>query len=211
VKLPPPSAPTAKGEAARAAILETAARLFARKGYRATSISEIAEQAGINRAMISYYFASKAGLYRAIIAAAVEDVRAGLDGGDFDYGASDSERSLVRAFAAMLSRRPEFPAMVVSEMIEGGAMLDDQAVTALRGFSQLTDRVLAESRLRPQARTYDPQIVHLICVGALIHFMVTRPYREAMWDRPSWTSTKPGLDQFVETLADFMTRALREG
>lgn len=40
-------------------ILETAEALFAKKGFDGTSVRDIAEEAGVNIAMISYYFRSK--------------------------------------------------------------------------------------------------------------------------------------------------------
>ena len=40
-------------------ILEVAEKLFAENGYDGTSIRHISKKAGINIAMISYYFGSK--------------------------------------------------------------------------------------------------------------------------------------------------------
>src|SRR5450631_2571981 len=40
-------------------LLDTAEHLFSRKGFDGTSVRDIAEAAGINTAMISYYFGSK--------------------------------------------------------------------------------------------------------------------------------------------------------
>ncbi len=53
-------------------IIETAERLFADKGFDGTSVRDIADEAGINVAMISYYFGSKEKLMEAIF-----DVRIG--------------------------------------------------------------------------------------------------------------------------------------
>lgn len=47
-------------------IIETAESLFASKGFNGTSVRDIAEEAGINVAMISYYFGSKEKLMEAI-------------------------------------------------------------------------------------------------------------------------------------------------
>jgi len=47
-------------------IIETAERLFAARGFDGTSVRDIAEEAGINIAMISYYFGSKEKLMEAI-------------------------------------------------------------------------------------------------------------------------------------------------
>ena len=47
-------------------IIETAERLFASRGFDGTSVRDISEEAGINIAMISYYFGSKEKLMEAI-------------------------------------------------------------------------------------------------------------------------------------------------
>ncbi len=47
-------------------LIETAERLFSKKGFDGTSVRDIAEEAGINVAMISYYFGSKEKLMEAI-------------------------------------------------------------------------------------------------------------------------------------------------
>ena len=47
------------GEASKKRILETAARIFAQKGYSGARIDEIAKEAQVNKALIYYYFESK--------------------------------------------------------------------------------------------------------------------------------------------------------
>ncbi|MDB5222240.1 MAG: TetR/AcrR family transcriptional regulator [Chitinophagaceae bacterium] len=47
-------------------IIETAEELFAKKGYEASTVRDIAEEAGVNIAMISYYFGSKEKLLEAL-------------------------------------------------------------------------------------------------------------------------------------------------
>ena len=48
-------------------ILETALGLFGRNGYEATSIRDLSAEAGINVAMINYYFGSKEKLFEQVI------------------------------------------------------------------------------------------------------------------------------------------------
>jgi AcrR family transcriptional regulator len=55
------------GDERRAQIIEAAAELFARKGFRGTKTREIAEAAGVSEAMIFKHFATKEDLYGAII------------------------------------------------------------------------------------------------------------------------------------------------
>ena len=47
-------------------ILDAAEKAFARHGYAATSLREIALRAGVNAALVQYYFGSKEGLFSAI-------------------------------------------------------------------------------------------------------------------------------------------------
>src|SRR5207302_2065112 len=47
-------------------IIEKAEYLFAHKGFEATTVRDIAEEAGVNIAMISYYFGSKEKLMEAL-------------------------------------------------------------------------------------------------------------------------------------------------
>lgn len=47
-------------------IIESAEQLFASKGYDATSVRDIAQEASVNIAMISYYFGSKEKLLHAV-------------------------------------------------------------------------------------------------------------------------------------------------
>jgi TetR/AcrR family transcriptional regulator len=56
----------AKGDP-RQRILDAATRVFARKGYSASGVREIAAEAKVNLAMVSYYFGGKAGLFEAIL------------------------------------------------------------------------------------------------------------------------------------------------
>lgn len=50
-------------------IMDVALMLFADKGYDGTSIRDIAQKAGVNIAMVSYYFGSKEKLFEAIFIA----------------------------------------------------------------------------------------------------------------------------------------------
>lgn len=56
-----------RGERTRASILEAAERLFADRGYTNTRLADVAEQVGIRRASIVYYFRDKRELYEAVL------------------------------------------------------------------------------------------------------------------------------------------------
>ena len=56
----------------RARMLDAAEALFARSGFDATSVRDVAARAGTSPGSINYYFGSKAGLIRAVLARVAE-------------------------------------------------------------------------------------------------------------------------------------------
>lgn len=62
----------------RAKLLNAAEKLFARQGYAEISTRQIAAAAGLNAALISYYFGSKQALYREIFKSRLEEINFGL-------------------------------------------------------------------------------------------------------------------------------------
>ena len=56
-----------KDENSKQKILNSATKLFARKGFDSVSVREICKDANVNLCMISYYFGGKKELYNAII------------------------------------------------------------------------------------------------------------------------------------------------
>ena len=60
-------------------LLESAERLFALQGFEGTSVRDIAEDAGVNIAMISYYFGSKEKLMEALFEKRLGDVKSRVE------------------------------------------------------------------------------------------------------------------------------------
>ena len=70
-------APAKRRDAARTrqALLEAARARFASDGYAATTVRDIADDAGVNVALISRYFSSKEGLFEACLTTAADEFR----------------------------------------------------------------------------------------------------------------------------------------
>ncbi|WP_189332717.1 TetR/AcrR family transcriptional regulator [Actinoplanes ianthinogenes] len=69
----------------RQLLLDAARRRFATAGYAETTVRHIADDAGVNVALISRYFASKEGLFEAALTASFTELRAAA--GDVDPAA----------------------------------------------------------------------------------------------------------------------------
>src|SRR5688500_3815363 len=65
--------PKSDGEKTRRAILASALRLFAEKGYFGTSLRDIARDVGVRESALYNYFSGKEALFHALIDAAHEE------------------------------------------------------------------------------------------------------------------------------------------
>lgn len=73
---------TARSEQARRtrqAVLDTAQRLFASRGYAATSLQDIADEMGVVKANVYYYFHTKGSLLTELLSERISDLEALVD------------------------------------------------------------------------------------------------------------------------------------
>lgn len=76
----PVSPPAVPDPVARERLLKAAIRLFTQKGYAATSVREIVEEAGVTKPVLYYHFKSKEGLYLAALNEGITEYRTLLEG-----------------------------------------------------------------------------------------------------------------------------------
>jgi AcrR family transcriptional regulator len=81
----------------REQILDAATRAFARAGFTATSLDDVAGEAGLTRVMLYRHFASKADLYRATLDRACTRLAVAVGSDNFD---DESIPALLRAASA---------------------------------------------------------------------------------------------------------------
>ncbi len=112
-------------------IMKAAKTEFAARGYQGARMAVIAESAGVNKALIHYYFKSKEGLYKAVLSTAMGG---GEKGTDIDlpvYFGSESLSSsqklyLIVYIMTMITLKcvdDEMNDIVLWEMAEGGEFM----------------------------------------------------------------------------------------
>ncbi|MDB6163005.1 MAG: TetR family transcriptional regulator [Xanthomonadaceae bacterium] len=161
--------PPGDGPDQRERLLDAALACYSRKGIAATSLRSIASEAGVNPALVHYYFGDKLQLQDAVVQervmAAFETVRAPL------LRADGNVASLVAGFVSgmgdAISRYPWLPALWVREVLcEGGALrslLMDRVAPAIPQV--LATRFAAAQgagELNPQL---DPRLLVVSLVG----------------------------------------------
>jgi AcrR family transcriptional regulator len=126
-----PQRPEKERDAARsrAAILDAAERLFAERGYDATSLNEVGAAAGVSRGTPGYFFGSKADLYQAVLERAFSEVREAVRAGRARAHASNHAPDAILAGAVsdyfdFLAARPNFIRLIEREALGGARQLE---------------------------------------------------------------------------------------
>jgi AcrR family transcriptional regulator len=112
-------------ERSRAAILQAAERLFATKGYEATSLTDVGAAAGVSRGTPGYFFGSKPELYQAVLDHSFNEVREAVRAGRARALASSQTADAILAGAVsdyfdFLAARPNFVRLIEREALSGG-------------------------------------------------------------------------------------------
>ena len=98
-------------------IMQTAMQVFIDKGWHGTKMQEIADKAGINKALLHYYFRSKEKLYAKIF----EFLISGFVGDLFklfDDKLTFDEflRKFIYSYIDLISKNPKIPMFLIKEL-----------------------------------------------------------------------------------------------
>jgi AcrR family transcriptional regulator len=130
-----------EGATSRSAILNAATNEFARMGLAGARIQSIAQEAGVNVALLYYYFETKENLYAAVLDQVFSNwaqrVSPALEG---EGSPREKVMAYVEAYFDFIAESPHRPRLVQQEMMQLGS----------RGFGDL--QVMARKHVRPVHR-----------------------------------------------------------
>jgi AcrR family transcriptional regulator len=192
-------------------ILDAAERLFAARGFARTTIKDIGREAGVNSALLYYYFADKDQLYREVLRRFVTRLIARTAGALTAAGPPDARlRAFVTAQAETLAANPDFPRLMVRELAESdGAHAVEQfhllASTTFRRLCELIEEGQRDGLFR---KDLDPRFAAISTVSQVVYFYIARPaIRVLLRTGPAGPSTGMVRD-FARHAADFALAAL---
>jgi TetR/AcrR family transcriptional regulator len=98
-------------------IFAAAHEIFTQKGMDGAKMQEIADLAGINKALLHYYFKTKEKLYeavaRGVVGKAIPVIRQMLEG---DQPLEEKIRHFIDFYVNLISRNPFIPLFIISEI-----------------------------------------------------------------------------------------------
>lgn len=173
------------GRAKEALILEAAMDIFVEKGWNGARMQEIADRAGINKALLHYYFRSKRNLYNRIIESVFGSFFSQIDlaladGRTFE----DILRRFIDVVVDIIAARPRIPVFIMHELSIGGpnvlevlkSSVDRKGMTLPQRMIAIIRREARAGRIRP---VDGPQLM-ITLLGSCIYYFAAEPIVEAM-------------------------------
>ncbi|HUX13149.1 MAG TPA: TetR/AcrR family transcriptional regulator [Spirochaetia bacterium] len=168
-----------------ARILRAAMDIFVEKGWSGARTQEIADRAGINKALLHYYFRSKENIYDKIIEKVFTTFFTALDEAlKDDKPFEEVIRQFIYTVVDTIDANPNIPRFIMHELSQGGKnakgiltrVVGRSGVSLPQRMVMLISRELAAERIQP---VNPPQLI-LTILGSCIYYFVTEPVVEAI-------------------------------
>ena len=146
-----------KSRSAEELIIDSAMKVFTRRGFAAARMEEIAKEAGINRALLHYYFRDKETMFAIIFETRFKEFFSGIG------TILQSEKSLFEKIREIVSHEinvltlhPDLPRFIITEvasqperLIQYGQKMGINPRMMLAQFNSQVEEAIAQQRIIP--------------------------------------------------------------
>lgn len=193
----------------RAKILAAALEEFADKGREGARMQAIADRAGVNKALLHYYFRTKEDLHLAVIRDFFQHFIARLS--EHPPEAAEPStliRHLVDSYMGMIHQTPKFPRIMMRLLLapEGHQPLQKEIFNSpdfekLRAY--LFGQLLGLQK-KGHLQDVDPQAAILSLLGSMLFYFIGQPVVSLAF--PGLSENEDGLERYQESLVTIFTR-----
>jgi TetR/AcrR family transcriptional regulator len=181
----------------RAKIVKSAEHLFAARGYSGAAIRDIARSAGVNSAMIHYYFGNKEGLYHSILETAAIEVREKLLKTISTASSADQRLSqFVHAYATYIFSHPDLARILHRELLAGGPHLKEIAQQTFIANYEIAREWMRRGVRSRELRPIDTDLAPISLIGMILIFQIAQPLISVTLGRNRYD------EKFVQRIAD---------
>lgn len=189
-------------------IIQAAQEVFIRKGMDGARMQEIADEAGINKALLHYYFHSKEQLFREVFYGILSKLIPGLISiFKKDTPFLDKIEAVVSEYDSFMQRNPFLPQFVIREI--------NRDPEQLSGFmsDQGLDFGLVERMINQEVKSGNIRSVTFPHLFANLIGMIVMPYiGRPLFQRKLFSNDSIKYDQFLmerkEVITMFMKKAM---
>lgn len=181
-----------RGTLSHGVVLEAAAKLFNAKGFDRTSMNDIAEELGVTKPSIYYYFPSK----DAILVGAIKEAGASFEGkvrqvvsdGRSPY---DQFRDVIRLYLEGM-RWEVFRTLILADERALSKAGKDQVLKSKRRINEVVEALIRRAEEKGEMNVVSPHYATFAIFG-MLNWM-------ALWRRGDWTKNAAEIDETYEQM-----------
>ncbi|MBN1882660.1 MAG: TetR/AcrR family transcriptional regulator [Deltaproteobacteria bacterium] len=195
-------------EEKREKIIAAAKKAFAKKGFSAVGIREIARHAGINSATLYHYFKNKEKLYAVVLDRTFEEIFSIM--GEFarmprtDVFDGKLIRDMIYRYMEFLNDNRDFLKIMIHELNLDSDRVSKISKKYLKDFFSQTEEFISEQQELAGEIVRQKSAKHYLIssIGLSISYFLLAPILEAIEGEDQFTREK--LDERKEAIADLM-------
>jgi TetR/AcrR family transcriptional regulator len=184
----PTRSQTERADQSRARILEAAIRQFSESGLAGARTEQIAEEAGVNKALLYYYFTSKEALYAAAIEAVIEGIR--VDSVSVLEAEISAGERIVQVVLRNFDRSYSHPALrslIQQEMVRLHRGEENRLAPMVEKFFRplwlMMDRVIEDGIASGELVPVDPMQMRSAVLGANLNYFLSAPLSQLVYGK----------------------------
>ena len=158
--------------------MEAAEMLFAEKGFNGTSVRDISEKAGVNLAMISYYFGSKDKLFEALFKYRAEATKVKIETiiGRSDLPALEKVNLLIDSYIEKIMGQQCFHRVLAREQVLNNTITSKWILDMKKRNQELIGKLIHEGQKKGEFRkNIDIPMMMTTMIGTA-HNLVTQKH-----------------------------------
>ncbi len=187
-------------------IFNAAKKVFVEKGSDGARMQEIANEAGINKSLLHYYYRSKDKLFAAVF----EFFASKFFPNIFEVFSSDEDifikiEKFIHAYIDMLRKNPFIPMFMLNEIRKGNAGFAVKIISksgAEKAFEQAIQTEIEKGNIKPVNQKH--LIINILSL--VIFPFISRPLAEVL----VFESNTKVYDEFLEQRKEEVTRIITE-
>ena len=162
-------------------ILLAAERVFAEKGYKGTTVREVARQAGIVNSLIFYYFKNKAVLYEAVFQHTFSQLEVLIQQNlDLELDHLDKLEKIMYSIIDLAVKRRNLLKILFREIFDNGSFVPNFIQDYYKPLYEICDEFFTRGREEGIFRDVDSlHFIHSL-MGLLAFYFITDPLLEAV-------------------------------
>lgn len=189
-------------------ILNAAQTVFTQKGMDGTRMQEIADEAGINKALLHYYFRSKQKLFEAIFSKVFSQIFPDIKSLIYSEKPIDEKLgAFIEKYIDLLMRNPFLPTFILKEVNRDPEFL--ASVIKKQGINPADILQLLEKEMeKGQIRKMDPRDLMINILSLSIFPFASRPLMQIMFFGNDKKAYKEFLVQRKQTVKSFVLNSI---